>query len=137
MNESNKTVSILNFSHPVTDQQRIQIADLLEYQPEAITVMDIPMQIDLDGSLVAQIASLLDGLEWNSNQWQTEAIIVNLPGLSAAAAVLLAELSGRIGHLPSILWVRRADNALVTQFEVAEIVNLAAVRDDARKTRLG
>jgi hypothetical protein len=60
-------------------------------------------------------------------------LVVNQPGYAPAAAVLLAQLHGRIGRFSAILHVRRADECLIPQFEVTEIVNLDAVRNDARR----
>jgi len=58
-----------------------------------------------------------------------------LPSLNYAAAVLLAELHGRMGHFPAILRLRPIAGALVTEYDVAEIINLEAVRAEARTRR--
>jgi len=49
--------------------------------------------------------------------------------------VLLAELHGRMGYFPPIVRLRPVPNALPPRFEVAEIINLQAVREAARTRR--
>lgn len=68
---------------------------------------------------------------------ETKTDCIRLPGLSALAACLLAEIHGRSGHFPTIVNLRPApDPALaVTVFEVAELVNLQAIRDESRRIR--
>jgi hypothetical protein len=60
---------------------------------------------------------------------------VNLPSLNHIAACVLAELHGRMGYFPTILRMRPVAGSTPPQFEVAEIINLQAVRDQARTTR--
>jgi hypothetical protein len=47
----------------------------------------------------------------------------------------LAELHGRMGYFPPILRLRPVEGAIPPRFEVAEIINLQALRDAARKER--
>lgn len=124
---------IVNFAHPLTQAQGQQI--------EAITGMaitavhDIPCQFDSNESIAPQVETLIDSVPLNSQQWQTEPLLVNLPGLAPAAAALLAELHGRTGHFPAIIRLRPTNGRTPPQYEVAEIVNLQAVRDRAREKR--
>jgi hypothetical protein len=60
---------------------------------------------------------------------------VNPPGLAPATAALLAELHGRMGYFPSILRLRPVSGTTPTRYEVAEIINLQALRDAARLQR--
>ena len=77
-------------------------------------------------------SSLLDKLSLSAEALQTEAILVNLPSLNFIAALLLAELHGRMGYFPPVLRLRPAPGSLPPQYEVAEILNLQNVRDSAR-----
>jgi len=70
-----------------------------------------------------------------AEQWQTEPILVNLPSLNFIAALLLAELHGRMGYFPAIIRLRSVEGSTPTRYEVAEILNLETVRGAARKKR--
>lgn len=124
---------ILNFAHPLTSRQLDQIVALVGSTPEQ--VQDIRCQFDLDQPFNQQILRLLDDLDITAQQWQLGGWLIVLPSLNYAAAVLLAELHGRMGHFPAILRLRPVAGALVTEYDVAEIINLEAVRAEARTRR--
>lgn len=124
---------ILNFAHPLTPRQLDQITALVGSAPERI--QDIRSQFDLEQPFNQQIIRLLDALDVSTQQWQFGGWLIVLPSLNFAAAVLLAELHGRIGHFPAILRLRPVAGALVTEYDVAEIINLEAVRSEARTRR--
>lgn len=117
---------IINFSHPLTPKQLDQLATLAGAPPQAVTAVKV--HLDLDGDLVAQTRALIEGLNIAPADWQNTPWLIVPPSLSAIAAVLLADLHGRIGHFPPILRLRPVPGALVTEYEVAEIVNLEEVR---------
>jgi len=48
---------------------------------------------------------------------------------------LLAEVHGRTGYFPTIIRLRPVAGVTPPQFEVAELLNLQAVRDAARVRR--
>jgi len=56
-----------------------------------------------------------------------------LPGLSQAAAILLAEWHGQFGNFPRIQWATREQNAFVYPPESS--ADLSAIRADARLAR--
>lgn len=58
-----------------------------------------------------------------------------LPALNYAAGVMLAEIHGRMGHFPAIVRLRPVTEGLVTEYDVAEIINLEVVRSKARSRR--
>lgn len=126
-------MNILNFAHPLTPKQIEQITSIVGATPDAIT--DIRIQLDLEAAFQSQIVAIVDGLNLTPEQWQTGGWLVALPSLNYAAAVLLAELHGRMGHFPAMLRLRPVAGALVTEYDVAEIVNLEAVRAAARTRR--
>jgi len=68
-------------------------------------------------------------------EWQSAVLLVNLPSLNYSAAVLLAELHGRMGYFPACLRLRPVAGAVPPRFEVAEILDLQAVREEARRRR--
>ena len=62
-------------------------------------------------------------------------ILANLPGYAPAAAAVLAELHGRMGHFPAIIRLRPIVGTTPTRYEVAEIADLRELRDAARAER--
>lgn len=123
----------LNFSHPLTPAQQEQMEAMLG---QAITTsVDIRSQIDSQLPLRPQVQAMADAAGLSLARWQSEAIVINLPALNHSAATLLAELHGRMGYFPPCLRLRPVPDVLPPRYEVAEIINLQAVRDAARKLR--
>jgi hypothetical protein len=123
---------ILNFTHPLTDEHKTQIESLAGIAIEEVRV--IPVQIEQGKPLAQQISALVDAVELSAQEWQTRPLLINPPGYAPAAFVLLAELHGHIGHFPTLIRLRPKSGP-VTAYEVAELLNLQAVREDARKRR--
>ncbi len=123
---------ILNFSHPLTDEQKPQIEALAGTSIGEIRT--IPVQINQAESLEPQITAIVDAVQLTSEQWQTRPLLINPPGFAPAAFVLLAELHGRIGHFPSLISLRPKPGP-VTAYEVAELLNLQTIRESARTRR--
>ena len=132
---------LLNFSHPLTDEQLTQVTELTG-QPIERSISQ-PAQFDHQqpfGTQLDQLMSQVDpsagsGQVLTPNEWQTAPILVNPPSLNFIAALLLAELHGRMGYFPPIIRLRPVEDALPPRYEVAEILNLQAVRDAARLKR--
>ena len=123
---------ILNFTHPLTAEQRAQIEALANTSIEEVRT--IPVQIDQGEPLEPQITTIVDAVGLSSEEWQTRPLLINPPGYAPAAFVLLAELHGRIGHFPSLIRLRPKSGP-VTSYEVAELLNLQTIREAARKRR--
>ncbi len=123
---------ILNFTHPLTPEQRAQIETLAHTSIEEIRT--IPIQIDQAELLEPQITAIVDAVGLSSEEWQTRSLLINPPGYAPAAFVLLAELHGRIGHFPSLIRLRPKTGPM-TSYEVAEILNLQTIRETACKRR--
>ena len=124
---------ILNFTHPFTEEQQKQIEALAA--PASIEeVRTIPVQINHSEPLAEQIAAIVNSVDLSSEEWQTRPLLINPPGYAPAAFVLLAELHGRIGHFPSLIRLRPKPGP-VTTYEVAELLNLQAIREEARRRR--
>lgn len=124
---------LLNYSHPLTTGHLAEIEKLLG-QPIA-RVVELSSQIDPQQPLAPQVEAMVNAAELSPQQWQNELILVNLPSLNYSAALLIAELHGRMGYFPPVLRLRPVKDALPPRFEVAEIINLQAVRDAARQGR--
>ena len=124
-------ILVLNFSHPFTATQREQLVSQLGMEAEIRTV---PVQIDNEYSLAEQVTKIADATNLSSEEWQTRPLAVNPPVYTAAAVALLAEIHGRIGHFPSLIRLRPKPGP-VTAYEVAELLNLQSIRDEARLRR--
>jgi hypothetical protein len=70
-----------------------------------------------------------------AQEWQTRPLLVVPPALNFIAVALLAELHGRMGYFPSCLRMRPVAGARPPRYEVAEVLDLQAVRDAARAKR--
>ena len=124
---------IINFGHPFTDEQLEQISLLTGQCID--DVRDISCQFDHARPFDEQARAMVESVGLTSEEWQTLPIIVNLPALSIVAALVLAELHGRMGYFPTVLRLRPVEGAVPPRFEVVEILNLQQVRDQARRTR--
>ncbi len=125
-------ILVLNFSHPFTASQREQL--ILQLGIE-IEVRVIQVQINNERSLAEQAAILADATMLSSEEWQTLSLVVNPPGFAPVAMALLAELHGRIGHFPTLVRLRPVVDSMSMTYEVAELLNLQALRDEARLRR--
>ena len=123
----------LDFGHPLTDAQKTAIEQQTGLPLDRTLVVDT--QIDTLKALTPQVSAWLDGIPLSPAEWQTEPIVAILPSLNYSAAALLAELHGRTGHFPTIVRLRPAPDSLVPRFDVAEIINLQSVREEARTKR--
>ncbi|MCL5999090.1 MAG: CRISPR-associated protein Csx15 [Chloroflexi bacterium] len=124
---------LLNFAHPITPAQRARIEELAGQSVER--VVDVPAQFDPAQPYAEQARALVEAAGLTSQEWQTLPLLVNLPSFNVIAALALAELHGRMGYFPTILRLRPIAGSTPPQFEVAEIINLQAVRDAARMQR--
>ncbi len=126
-------MNILNFAHPLTDRQLAQIAALAG-EPVG-EVIAVPTGFDQARDFVPQVTTLLDSAGVSSARLQAETWLVILPSLSAIAAVVLAELHGRMGHFPAIARISPSASGTITTYDVVEIIDLERVRQDARTRR--
>lgn len=124
---------LLNFSHPLTDAQRSQL-EALTGQALA-DVRQVPTQFDEQQPFAPQLASLMATIDLTPAQWQGAPILVMLPSLNFIAAALLAELHGRMGYFPPVVRTRPVAESVPRRYEVAEILDLQALREAARRQR--
>jgi len=124
---------LLNFSHPLLGEQVAQV-EALTGQPVAEVRGEMP-QFDHSPAFAGQVRELADHVDLTAEEWQTEPLVVNLPGYAPAAAVLLAELHGRIGGFPAIVRLGPVADSTPTRYEVAEVINLQQVREEGRRRR--
>ena len=126
-------VTVVNFAHPLTEAQRMQI-EALAGQLVA-RVLDAPAHVDVKQEIEPQVAALVDQVPLSAEEWQTLPLLVNPPGLAPLTAVLLAHLHGRMGYFPTLLRIRPVAEAVPPRYEAAELLNLQTVRDRARERR--
>lgn len=126
---------LINFTHPLTTDQLSELAGLLGQPIDR--VLAAPAQLEHGEPFAPQVAALVAQVGLTPNEWQVEPILVNLPSLSAIAALVLAELHGRMGYFPPVVRLRPVAGALPPRYEVAEMLNLQEVRDAARRRRTG
>ncbi|MGB9887666.1 MAG: CRISPR-associated protein Csx15 [Moorellales bacterium] len=124
---------IVNFSHPLTAENLAEVEALVG--TAVSEVIEVPSQVDPQQPLEPQVESWLEGLNLTPRQWQTELLLFNLPALSYSAVVLVAQLHGRMGYFPPVLRLRPRGGTVAARFEVAEILNLQAIRERARLKR--
>jgi hypothetical protein len=124
---------LLNFGHPLTEAQLARIRELAGQDIERVVV--VPTQFDHAQAFDEQIRELLATVPLSLEQWQTTPLLINPPSLAPITAVLLAEIHGRSGYFPTIVRLRPMAGSVPPQFEVAELLNLQAVRDAARTRR--
>jgi len=124
---------LLNFAHPLTQEHITWIEHLTGRKVER--VVEVHTQIDPQQPLVPQVVALADAAGLSPAEWQTLPLLVNPPSLNFIAVALLAELHGRCGYFPAHLRLRPVQGSLPPRYEVAEILDLQAVRDKARKRR--
>ncbi len=126
---------LLNYSHPLTPGQIAQVERLTG---QAVSqVIALPVQFDPAQPFDPQLHALQSRLGLSPEELQTEQVLVNPPSLNFIAAQVLADLHGRMGYFPPILRLRLVEGSLPPRYEAAEVLNLQALRDEARKTRNG
>jgi hypothetical protein len=123
---------ILYFTHPLTEEQQSQIESLAGRPIDEMRTVQV--QIEQDELLAPQVVALVDAVDFTAEEWQTRPLLINPPGYAPAAFVLLAELHGRIGYFPTLIRLRTKPGP-VPAYEVAELLNLQSVREEARKRR--
>ena len=124
---------LLNFSHPFTPEQQAQV-EAIAGQPILRIISAMP-HFDEQQPFEPQLAALLDQVELSPQQWQTEPILVVLPALNFIAGALLAHLHGRMGYFPHVARTRPVAGAIPRRYEMAEILDLQALRAAGRRAR--
>lgn len=124
---------LLNFSHPLSAAQRSQIEALTG---QAIAVLhDLPVQFDVQQPFEPQLTELLQRVPLSPLDWQTQPLLIVLPALNFITAMLLADLHGRMGYFPTVVRLRPVAGSTPPIYEVAELLNLQALRERARQAR--
>ena len=124
---------LLNFAHPLTPAQ---IATIEQITGQSVTTIHTrTCHFANSNPFAQQITTLIDSLDLTTQTWQTKPFLIVPPSYAPAATTLLAELHGRMGYFPTLVRIRPIPDSLPPQFEVAELINLQALRTQARQTR--
>ena len=124
---------LINFAHPLTSEHINQIEGFANQKVDRI--IEISAAIDSQEEILPQVVDLIKQTGLSSTEWQTSRLLINPPSLNFIAITLLAELHGRCGYFPAHLRMRPVEGSVPIEYEVAEILNLQAIRETARKTR--
>ncbi|NOK59511.1 MAG: hypothetical protein GFH27_549285n35 [Chloroflexi bacterium AL-W] len=123
---------LLNYTHPLTEEQQTQLKTLLGEVPE---IRNVATQIDRSVPTAQAVAALADNAQLTPEEWQTTPLLLNPPALAPVATALIAEIHGRTGYFVPTLNVRPIAGSLPPRYEIAEIVALQEIRDAARERR--
>ena len=123
---------LLNFSHPFSEQQRQQLEHKLG---TPFTEQHLPVHVQSGESMTAACERALAALALSATEWQTTPLIVNPPGLSSLACLLLTAIHGRCGYFPALTIMRPLSSAPLPTFVLEDVVNLQALREQSRQTR--
>ena len=124
---------IVNFSHPLTADQRVRIETLTGCSIDRVATA--PAQFDHNRPFAVQAAEIVDNAGLTSEQWQTERIALVPPALAPIACLVIAEIHGRAGYFVPVIRLMPRGGAVPAVFDVAEILDLNGQRESARNRR--
>lgn len=122
---------LLNFARALTAQQ--QQALEISLGERLSKIIHLPTEFDNGRPYGPQCVQLVEKIKLTQDEWETLPIVVNPPGFVPGALCLLSELHGRMGHFPAIVRLRPVAGSNPPSYEVAEVMNLQALRDAARE----
>jgi hypothetical protein len=122
---------LLNFAHELFPED-ITAVEAISGQTVSRLIERLNPYFDVQRSYEEQARELVDSLQLEPDEWRPP-ILVNLPSFGVITALVLADIHGRLGHFPAVLRLRPVKDAKVRQFEVAEIIDVEAIRDKSRK----
>jgi hypothetical protein len=118
---------VINLSTRSLTELQIKRIERETYIEELI---EVPVRFEAVPGLDVQVKALVEQLGLLPEEWQQKSIVIHLPGLSAASAAMLANLHGKMGHFPKVLWLRpTAEDASI--YEVGQVLRLQDMRDAA------
>ncbi len=128
-------MKIVNFSHAVSLEQIAQLRENFDLEVTVENVIGVKTDLDLAQPLGPQVVTLVDAVGWGRADWETTPALVILPSHPDIAVLVAAEIEGRSGHLPDVLRRKpvKDEKSGMTRFEVVEITNPYAHRNEARR----
>lgn len=124
---------LLNFGHRLREDV---LKDIRRFIGKPLdSLLEFPVQFDHEEAFEKQVIALVDQVGISSKDWQTREILVNPPTHPLVALGVMAELHGRMGYFPAVVRLKPLTGSIPPNFVFAEIMNLQAMRDNARKLR--
>ena len=124
---------VVNFSHPLAAHQREQLERRCGRPIDR--VVDVKVQFSQDEPFGPQVVAAVDAAGLSGVDWQTLPLVVVPPALAPIACACLAEVHGRCGHFPPIVRLAPRPASTPPVFDVAEVVELQRMREEARGRR--
>jgi hypothetical protein len=118
-------IKVLNFSHPITEKQEMEIAQEVR---DTVEVVDIKVQIDFNRSLQEQAYEIVEPYV---QTLLNERFLIRPAAFDAATLSLMAVIHGISGHFPRIVTFKREEG----EFVVWGILDLQTLREEARTIR--
>jgi len=118
----------INCGHPLSGEAAVELGERIG---EFETVM-VRVQLDVLEPLAEQVANAITAAGVSSEAWQTRGVVVALPGMSVAAALIVSEVHGRTGSFPRVVHLVRGEDGV---FHLGEVIDLMTTRGAARQTR--
>jgi hypothetical protein len=123
-------ITLVNFGHPLSSSNLKKVMTMCNLEVKEYLISS---QHDRTRSLAEIARELTDLVGFSANEWQTEFIILNPPGLSPLAIAIVTEIHGRSGKFPGLINICPFSEK-PTRYEVTEVINLQVLRDMARRT---
>lgn len=123
-------IHLLNFARALTSQQEVALEVALRQRLGR--VIHQLASFDDARPYGPQCVTLADAVGLTKVEWETLPIVVNPPGFAPGALCLLSELHGRMGHFPTLVRLCPRPACTPPIYDVAELINLQALRDAAR-----
>ncbi len=123
---------IVNFSHPLTDEQCRAICKTVKSD---VVVHQVDVHIDRTISVTEHAVRIVDAVPLNAEQWQTASLAIIPPGLAVLACTVLAEIHGRAGYFVPLVVMRPVTQSVPPRFEFHQIIDLFSQREHARQHR--
>ncbi len=103
-----KRLSIINFSHPISEESFDTIIKLYEEKHNVkvgyAEIIDAKLHINDMRNIIKEVSKVYD--EARSQITEGSKVVINLPGLSAAAAIIALYENSIEGVVDFILWER-------------------------------
>lgn len=126
--------NILNFSHPLTDEQIAQINEIVGgnghvYKVKFHLNMEAPMG-EQTAKYVSEMAASVGVMLYHRPN------VVILPSIGAAGALVIQILAGMLGGAPPVArLIARSTNPYITEYVVAEVIEMEGWKRNGRKRR--
>ena len=118
-----KDTIVINFSgHPLTDEQREQLADLLGEDPSQMEFIKVRFHLNWKLDIKEQIRQVADAAGLSEREWQDKHILIVPPGLGIGAWLLAQETASRAKRFLPMVAIRPVDHKAYRKFEVYAVV---------------